>query len=118
VIASDALPVSASLYQAAKIAAAAAPLVAEGGTLAVVAQCAEGIGPLDTVNEAIFRIGVLPRLAAGARLVLVSDLSEAQTRATLLEYAPSVDAILASAAAGDRVLVLPRASHLLAEATS
>ena len=63
VIASDALPVTASLYQAAKIAAAAAPLVEPGGTLVVAAECTDGIGPLDVVNEAIFRIGVLPRLA-------------------------------------------------------
>ena len=39
VIASDALPVTASLYQAAKIAAAAAPLVDRAGTLVVVAEC-------------------------------------------------------------------------------
>jgi hypothetical protein len=116
VIASDALPVSASLYQAAKIAAAASPLVAPGGTLVIVAECPDGIGPLETVNEAIFRIGVLPRLAPGASLVLVSSLSEAETKQTLLAYAPSVESVL------DRVqgpvLVLPRASHLLAEASS
>jgi nickel-dependent lactate racemase len=116
VIASDALPVSASLYQAAKIAAAAAPLVAPGGALVVAAECADGIGPLDTVNEAIFRIGVLPRLPERARLVLVSALSEDETRRTLLAYAASVDSVLASVAG--RVLVLPRASHLLAEPCS
>lgn len=116
VIASDALPVTASLYQSAKIAAAAAPLVAPGGTLVLVAECADGIGPLDTVNEAIFRIGVLPRLPAGARLVLVSSLSEPETNQTLLAYAASVDAVLDRTPG--RVLVLPRASHLLAEPSS
>ena len=36
------------------------------------AECADGIGPLDVVNEAIFRIGILPRLAPG---VLYNDLN-------------------------------------------
>lgn len=111
VIASDALPVTASLYQAAKIAAAAAPFVEPGGTLVIVAECPDGIGPLDTVNEAIFRIGVLPRLAANVRLVLVSALGEAQTKQTLLTYGDSVERVLASSPG--HVLVLPRASKLL-----
>jgi lactate racemase len=119
VIASDALPVTASLYQAAKIFAAAAPLVAENGTLVVAAECTDGIGPLETVNEAIFRIGVLPRLRPGVRLVLVSALSQTETARTLVTYAPSVDAVLAqSAPTSDPILVLPHASHLIAEATS
>jgi len=116
VIASDALPVSASLYQAAKIAAAVAPLVDDGGTLLVVAECAEGIEPLETVNEAIFRIGVLPRLAPGVSLRLLSSLPAATVERTLLEPVSSVAEIL------DRVtgsiLVAPHASHLLAEVVS
>jgi lactate racemase len=118
VIASDAFPVTASLYQAAKIFAACAPLVAENGTLVVAAECTDGIGPLDTVNEAIFRIGVLPRLRPGVRLVLVSALSEAEAAKTLVTYAPSIDAVLANHATTDPVLVLPHASHLIAEASS
>jgi len=119
VIASDAFPVTASLYQAAKIFAACAPLVAENGNLVVAAECTDGIGPLETVNEAIFRIGVLPRLRPGVRLVLVSSLSEAATAKTLVTYAPSVDAILAQhPLTTDPLLVLPRASHLIAEASS
>lgn len=114
VIASDALPVTASLYQAAKIAAAAAPLVAEGGTLAIVAECAAGVGPLDVVNEAIFRIGVLPRLPRGATLALVSALPPAEVARTLLTYAPSLEPLIR--AAGDPLVVLPRASQLLVEA--
>lgn len=119
VIASDAFPVTASLYQAAKIFAAAAPLVAENGTLVVVAQCPEGIGPLEIVNEAIFRIGVLPRLQPGVRLVLVSALSESETATTLLAYAPSVSSVLSSTPlTAEPILVLPHASHLIAEASS
>jgi nickel-dependent lactate racemase len=119
VIASDARPVTATLYQAAKIFAASAPLVAENGTLVVVAECADGIGPLDVVNEAIFRIGVLPRMRPGVKLVLVSALAENVTRQTLVAYAPSVDAVLAASPhVSGPILVLPRASHLLAEAPS
>ena len=116
VIASDALPVTASLYQAAKIAAAAAPLVAEGGTLALVAECADGIGPLDVVNEAIFRIGVLPRLPPGATLALVSSLPPEEVRRTLLVHAPSLEPLLR--AAPDPIVVIPRASRLLVEVES
>jgi lactate racemase len=117
VIASDALPVSASLYQAAKIAAASAPLVEPGGTLVIAAECRDGTGPLDVVNEAILRIGILPRLPANARIVLVSDLGEATTRQTLLDYAPSIESVLDSSNA-TRVLVIPRASQLICEPTS
>lgn len=112
VIASDVLPVSASLYQAAKIAAATAPLVRAGGLLVIAAECPDGIGPLTVVNEAIFRIGVLPRLAEGVRLGLISSLPEAEVRATLLE-AMSVADVLSQI--HNRMLVVPRASQLLAE---
>ncbi len=115
VIASDSLPVAASLYQAAKIAAAVAPLVGPNGTLVVVAECAEGIGPLEIVNEAIFAIGVLPRLAPGVRLMLVSDLEQVEVNKTLLAYGASVDQVLESTLG--RVIVVPRASKLLIEAT-
>lgn len=116
VIASDALPVTASLYQAAKVAAAAAQLVEPNGTLVVAAECPDGIGPLDTVNEAIFRIGILPRLPPGVRLILVSSLGKAETDRTLLAYVESVELVLASTPG--RVLVIPHASKLLVEVAS
>jgi nickel-dependent lactate racemase len=113
VIASDALPVTATLYQAAKIAAAAAPLVTAGGRLVLAAECASGIGPLDVVNEAIFRIGVLPRLAPGVTLSLFSSLSPSEVSRTLLTHAPSIDLHDA-----DPIVIVPRASRLLIEPTS
>jgi nickel-dependent lactate racemase len=113
VIASDALPVTASLYQAAKICAAVAPLMEENGTLVLASECTDGIGPLETVNEAIFRIGILPRLPPGARLVLVSGLDKSAVDQTLLEYAPSIESVLASTSGP--VTVVPRASQLLCE---
>jgi hypothetical protein len=116
VIASDALPVTASLYQAAKIAAACTPLVEQQGTLVVVAECRDGVGPVEVVNEAILRIGVLPRLPFGARLVLVSELPAETVATTLIGYAPSVENVVAETSG--RVLVLPRASQLICESPS
>lgn len=115
VIASDALPVSASLYQAAKIATACAPLVASGGDLVIVAECAEGIEPLETVNEAIFRIGVLPRLPPDAKIHLVSSLPAAQVERTLVHPMSSPTSLAARA---DSIVVVPRASQLIVEADS
>jgi nickel-dependent lactate racemase len=112
VIASDALPVTASLYQAAKIAAAVAALVEAGGTLVVAAECPDGVGPLDTVNEAILRIGILPRLPAGARLVLVSGMAKSVVDQTLVEYGADV---VGQIGLTNRVVVVPRASQLLCE---
>ena len=112
VIASDALPVTASLYQASKIAAAVAPLVEPGGVLVVAAECTDGVGPLDTVNEAILRIGILPRLPTGARLVVVSGLEKRVVDQTLVEYAPLV---LYAIGQTTRAVVVPKASQLLCE---
>ncbi len=114
VIASDSLPVTATLYQAAKIAAAAAPLVETNGTLVVAAECADGVGPLAIVNEAIFRIGVLPRLATGVSLQLASSLPASVVRQTLLT--PCDLDILRIAKS--RVIIMCNASHMIYEATS
>ncbi|MGN6109180.1 MAG: lactate racemase domain-containing protein [Kofleriaceae bacterium] len=116
VIASDAPPITASLYQAAKIAAAVAPLIDEGGALVIAAECPDGIEPREVVNEAIFRIGVLPRLAPGASLHLLSSLPDDLVRTTLLEPIGSLDHLLQ--AARDPVTVVPRASQLILEALS
>lgn len=112
VIASDALPVTATLYQSAKIAAAMAPLVKPGGTLLLVAECADGVGDLAIVNEKIFRIGILPRLADGVRLGIVSALAASTVSSTLLEHFASVDTALNQIRGS--VIVAPRASQLLA----
>lgn len=116
VIASDELPVTASLYQAAKIVAAVAPIVSENGTVVLVAECPDGTGPLPVVNEAIFRIGILPRLPAGATIQLVSSLSASKVACTLLDYAASVDAAIQDRAGP--VVVVPRASQLIVEVNS
>jgi lactate racemase len=118
VIASDPLPVTSSVYQAAKIAAAVAPLVRPDGMLLVVAECADGIGThaepraaLAVVNDAILRIGVLPRLAAGVRLGLLSGLPEALVRETLFEPISSIASALNQIRGS--IAVVPRASQIL-----
>ncbi len=114
VVASDALPVTATLYQAAKIAAAVAPLVEENGTLVVAAECPDGVGGLETVNEAILRIGILPRLPAGVRLVLVSGIAKEIVDQMLMTYAPDIATAIGQT---KRLLVIPKASQLLFEAS-
>jgi nickel-dependent lactate racemase len=110
VIASDTLPVTASLYQAAKIAAAVAPLVRARGLLVIAAECPDGIGPLEVVNEKIFKIGVLPRLAPEVRLVLLSQLAADDVRETLL--APiTIEAVMSEL--HQRTLIVPHASQML-----
>ena len=111
VIASDALPVTASLYQASKIVAAVAPLVAPGGVVVLVAECPDGIGPLDIVNRGIYELGLRPRLPAGHEIALVSGLPAAEVARTYARPAASVEAVLAEHAGV--VTVVPRASQLL-----
>jgi len=110
VIASDALPVTASLYQAAKIFAAVAPLVEPHGTVVVAAECPDGVGPLETVNEAILRIGILPRMPEGVRLRLVSGMSREIVEQTLVGYAADLGVAIGQT---NRLLVVPKASQLL-----
>jgi hypothetical protein len=109
VIAADALPVTASLYQASKIAAAVAPLVEAGGVIVLVAECAEGIGPVDVVNQAIYEIGVKPRLPPGARIALVSALDRETVARSYAAWAARPEDVIAPG----RVIVVPRASHLI-----
>jgi lactate racemase len=111
VIASDDLPVTASLYQAAKIAAACAHVVRPGGALVIVAECLEGIEPLETVNEAIFRIGVLPRLAVGATLFLLSSLLRSDVERTLVRFAPDLSDVVQRH--DGAILLIPKASQLI-----
>jgi nickel-dependent lactate racemase len=113
VIASDALPVTASLYQASKIAAAVAPLVEPGGVLVLVAECADGIGPLDVVNHAIYDTGIAPRLAPGVRVVLVSSLDHATVAPSYATWAARVEDVIVPG----RIVVVPRASQIIVSAS-
>ncbi len=111
IVASDGLPVAASLYQASKIVAAVAPLLEEDGTIIVAAECADGVGPVQVVNEAIYELGLRPRLPARHRIVLVSSLDATTVRPTYARWAGSVEEAL-SGCVGP-VLIAPRASKMV-----
>jgi nickel-dependent lactate racemase len=115
VVASDVLPVTASLYQASKILAAVAALVEPGGAVVIAAECPDGIGPLDVVNRAIFELGIAPRLPPDCVIYLVSALDAAAVAPSYARWAPSVEDVLARHPGAP--VVLPRASQLLVEAS-
>lgn len=113
VVASDVLPVTASLYQASKILAAVAAVVAPGGAVILAAECVDGIGPVDVVNRAIFELGIAPRLPDGCIIYLVSGLDPTVVAPSYARWAPSVEDVLTRHPG--TVVVLPRASQLLVE---
>ena len=118
VVVSAPLPVSGSLYQASKLVPPAALLLRDGGTVIVAAECPGGTGPLRTVNEEIFELGIRRYLPARHALYLVSGMGEATVRSTYATWAPSVGWALERAreVAGKDVLdvlVLPDASDLV-----
>jgi nickel-dependent lactate racemase len=111
IVVSDALPVTASLYQASKLVAAVAPLLLDGGTIVVVAECPEGIGPVDVVNQGIYELGLRPRLPAEHRIVLVSGLTPAEVAPSYARWCESIERALEDCAG--TVLVAPRASKMV-----
>lgn len=111
VIASDVLPITGSLYQACKIAAAVAHLVEPNGRLILVAECPEGTGPIDVINRAIYQTGIAPRLAPGVTIELVSGLSDHVVTATFAKPLSKVEDCLSA----DRILVVARASSLIVD---
>ncbi len=118
VVVSAPLPVSGSLYQASKLIPPAGLLLKEGGVVIVCADCPEGTGPLEVVNEGIFELGVRRFLPERHAVLLVSGMPEATVRDTYATHAPSLEAALARAReltgkAEPDVLVLPDASDLV-----
>lgn len=111
-------PVTASLYQASKLVAAAAPLLAPGGTVIVAAECGQGTGPLDIVNRGIYEIGIKPRLPPDHRIVLVSSLPRDEVEQTYCHWAPSVEAALEAVDTDEPPTVMPRAASLLCRVAS
>ncbi len=72
VVISDGLPVSMNLYQACKLLPPAGALLEEGGTVILAAECTDGIGPVKTINEAIYALGSVHSLPHDHRVILVS----------------------------------------------
>ena len=112
VLVSDTHPVSASLYQACKLLAPAGALLADGGTVILAVACTEGLGPVEVINEAIYRLGLVHSLPARHRVVLVSERSRSSVAETFATYAPDVETALAMAGPG-RLAVLPQAGDLV-----
>lgn len=113
VVVDDLPPVTDSLYQASKLVAAVAHLAQAGGTIVVVAPCPNGIGPVDVVNQAIYEIGLRPRLPAGHRVLLVSDLAPDHVLSSYARPAESVEAAISGVG---ELLVVRGASKLLVDA--
>lgn len=111
IVVSDRLPVVGSLYQASKLVAAVAPLLEPGGTIVVAAECPNGIGGVVVVNEAIYELGLRPRLPEAHRVVLVSGLAASTVAPTYARWAASVEDALRDDDAPR--LIVPRATKLL-----
>lgn len=121
VVTSDRPPVTSSLYQASKLLPPAGAVLEAGGTVVLVADCAEGTGPLDVVNRGIYELGVRHALPRDPVVRLVSDLPDAIARTTYARSAASIDAALEEAgrppdAPLEDVVVLWRAGEMIVRA--
>ncbi len=118
VVVADRPPITSSLYQASKMLPPAGALLQDGGTVIMVAECDQGTGPLERVNEGIYKLGVSRQLPPGHRVVLVSELPASVAAQTYAEPAPdlgtALDDALARAGASSAVL-LWRAGECIAE---
>ena len=117
VVVSAPLPVSGSLYQASKLVPPAGRLLKDGGVVILAAECPDGIGPLQVVNEGIFHLGVRRFLPERYTLLLVSSMDAATVAQSYARFAPSLEAALEEArritGPAARVLVLPDAGDLV-----
>jgi nickel-dependent lactate racemase len=117
VVVSAPLPVSGSLYQASKLVPPAGLLLREGGVVIVAAECPDGTGPLQTVNEGIFALGVRRFLPERYTLLLVSSMDQATVEKTYARPAPSLEAALQEArrltGGSPRIIVMPDAGDLV-----
>jgi nickel-dependent lactate racemase len=119
VIVSDSLPLTTNLYQAAKLLAPAGWLARPGGVVILAAECPRGTGPVDVINEGIWRIGLRHYFSESTdpMILLVSSLPRAVVEQTFCRYAGSIEDALAQArgmvGGGARVLVVPRGGDLI-----
>jgi nickel-dependent lactate racemase len=117
VVVSAPLPVSSSLYQASKLVPPAGLLLQDGGVVIVAAECPDGTGPLKTVNEGIFTLGVRRFLPERYTLLLVSGMDAATVGQTYARHAPSLEEAVAEGArligGRGRVIVMPDAGDLV-----
>ena len=83
----------------------------------VAAECPDGIGPVQVVNEGIFKLGERRFLPERCTLLLGSAMSPATVAQSYATYAPSLEAGLAEArrltGPAARVVVMPDAGDLV-----
>lgn len=119
VVVADRPPVTRSLYQASKLLPPAGAILEAGGVVILVAECTEGIEPVERVNEGIYRLGIAPQLPPGHRIVLVSALESAIVGSSYAEYAPDLSHALSRAiehtGQEDRIPLLWRAGEVIVE---
>jgi nickel-dependent lactate racemase len=117
VIVSAPLPVSGSLHRASRLVPPAGLLLEDGGVVILAAECPDGIGPLQLVNEGIFRRGVRRYLPERYTLLLVSSMDAATVATSYATFSPSLEAALEEARRRTRpeprMLVLPDAGDLV-----
>lgn len=112
VLASDADPVAMNLYQACKLLPPAGAVLRDGGTVVLAVECGAGIGPVEVINEAIYRLGSVHALPPRHRVILVSAHDRAAVAPTFAEWAPDVETALAMAGGGE-LIVMPRGGDLV-----
>lgn len=100
VVASDLPPVTSSLYQASKLLPPVGALLAPGGHAIMVAACEEGIGPLQTVNQGIYELGVRHHLPAGHQVRLISSMTDEEARKSYATPRRSLEEALREAGHG------------------
>lgn len=117
VIVADRPPVTRSLYQASKLLPPAGVVLADGGTVIVVAECDHGTGPLSRVNDGIYRLGLVPQLPPRHDIVLVSSLPASIVATTYARAGTDLPGELDAALRAhdvDRCVLLWRAGEMVA----
>ncbi len=94
-----------NLYQACKLLPPAGAVLADGGTIILAAECAQGLGPVSVINDKIYRLGSVHSLPPRHRVILVTARPEEEVEATFAEYAPSIEGALSQADAEDLTII-------------
>ncbi len=92
IVVSDRGSCGRSLYQACKMIAAVATIAQGGAQIVVAAECADGLGGEPAViNEAIYELGIRPRLPASHRIVVVAPRLVSASASLFCEVVGSLD---------------------------